>query len=78
MTVKLTIALKKSSFDHLGNPGSFAGNPGTARVCPCMATGLPLFPYLRKKSFTPNQTIYAIRLPNKIYTTIFVIVTVAF
>jgi hypothetical protein len=39
-TGKHTIALKKLSFDHLGNPGSFVGNPGSARVCPCLATGL--------------------------------------
>lgn len=31
---------KKISFHHLGNPGSFVGNPGSARVCPCLATGL--------------------------------------
>jgi hypothetical protein len=31
---------KKLSFDHLGNPGSFVGNPGTARVGPCLATDL--------------------------------------
>ena len=40
VTVKLTIALKKSSVDHMNNPGSFAGDPGTARVCPCLTTGL--------------------------------------
>ena len=34
--------LKKLSFDHLGNPGSFVGNPGSARVCPCLAKGLGL------------------------------------
>jgi hypothetical protein len=32
--------VKKLSFDHLGNPGSFVGNPSSARVCPCLATGL--------------------------------------
>jgi hypothetical protein len=39
-TGKHTIALKKLSFDHLGNPGSFVGNPDSARVCPCLATDL--------------------------------------
>ena len=42
MTVKLTIEanhyVEEITFDHLGNPGSFAG---TARVCPCLATDLP-------------------------------------
>ena len=54
MTVKLTIVLKNRSFGHLGNPGSFAGNPGTAPGLPMPGFG-PGYKQTRLLQFSPRM-----------------------